>query len=690
MDSQRHPLPKPPAGWVSGIVLLALVPCLLFVWRPEGFLCLWAYDLLSLLNQFPRSSPIVLVEMDERSFAQLGQTPQNWDRTLHAALLDRLTRDEAAAVVFDLVLAERGGNPAADEALAAALRRNGRVILAAVRDQVVEGKHSWLQVIPPTPQFATNAAAIGLADFEAFFSDGIIRLHNRGALDLPPLADAAYGVLQPTAVQPPTSLRWIRHYPSGTSPFTRVSYCKAAEQPTGFFRGKIVIIGSAAKVGFAMDRIDQFRPPIRIGSRGWIPGIELHATLLTNRIEHHWLRRIPTMAELALLGAVGLVFTFLLGRWRLTPALVHGAAGCLILLGLGIWAYHSQNLWFGWTLPLIVQYPTLAALGFYRHHRQVNQERDWLDAPLRGLDRDTALEELADLSGLGASGGSPLSIASSMGLHIPDYQLVKQIGRGSYGDVWIAADRLGGLKAVKIVRQVSYGSAEPFRREFRGVEHYTPLSRKHPGLVQVLHVGLDPNGSAFYYVMELADDAGGITPPQADSYEACTLASHLRDHGRLDWWTCARLGKDLADAAGFLHRHGLVHRDIKPSNIIFVGGVPKLADIGLVSPVDRSQHPMSQVGTAGFLPPEGCGSRQADVYAIGRVLEVASGKSPSPRAGGPLRESEPGEESRISGEMAFHQIIRKATEPEPLKRYPDGDTLRDALEEILTANPLAG
>jgi tetratricopeptide (TPR) repeat protein len=80
----------------------------------------------------------------------------------------------------------------------------------------------------------------------------------------------------------------------------------------------------------------------------------------------------------------------------------------------------------------------------------------------------------------------------------------------------------------------------------------------------------------------------------------------------------------LIRALEHLHSHGLVHRDIKPSNIIFVNGVPKLADIGLVTSVDATR---SFVGTDGYIPPEGPGTPQADLYSLGKVIyECVTGK----------------------------------------------------------------
>jgi serine/threonine protein kinase len=87
---------------------------------------------------------------------------------------------------------------------------------------------------------------------------------------------------------------------------------------------------------------------------------------------------------------------------------------------------------------------------------------------------------------------------------------------------------------------------------------------------------------------------------------------------------CLELGLTLNLGLAHLHKAGLIHRDIKPSNLIFVGGVPKLADIGLVIEVAEAR---SFVGTEGFIPPEGPNSPQSDLYSLGKVLyEAGMGK----------------------------------------------------------------
>ncbi len=108
-----------------------------------------------------------------------------------------------------------------------------------------------------------------------------------------------------------------------------------------------------------------------------------------------------------------------------------------------------------------------------------------------------------------------------------------------------------------------------------------------------------------------------------DNYTPHTLRADLAK-GRLPAAKVLEIGLALSEALSHLHSNGLVHRgDVKPSNVIFVNGRPKLADIGLVT--DASDQ-CSIVGTEGYLPPEGPGTPQADIFALGKVLyEAATG-----------------------------------------------------------------
>ena len=77
---------------------------------------------------------------------------------------------------------------------------------------------------------------------------------------------------------------------------------------------------------------------------------------------------------------------------------------------------------------------------------------------------------------------------SSAPPRIPDFELLRRIGRGSYGEVWLARSVTGALRAVKIVHRSRFDSDRPYEREFQGIQKYEPVSRSTEGLVHVLHV----------------------------------------------------------------------------------------------------------------------------------------------------------------------------------------------------------
>ena len=93
---------------------------------------------------------------------------------------------------------------------------------------------------------------------------------------------------------------------------------------------------------------------------------------------------------------------------------------------------------------------------------------------------------------------------------VPDHTLLHRIGRGAYGEVWLARNALGTLRAVKVVYRAHFEDEHPYEREFNGILKYEPISRTHEGLVQVLHVGRNDAAGCFYYVMEVADGVGKV------------------------------------------------------------------------------------------------------------------------------------------------------------------------------------
>ena len=258
---------------------------------------------------------------------------------------------------------------------------------------------------------------------------------------------------------------------------------------------------------------------------------------------------------------------------------------------------------------------------------------------------------------------------------IPDHRLLRRIGKGSYGEVWLARGVTGVLRAVKIVRRPDFEDEKTFEREFEGIRQYEPLSRNHRGLVQVLHIGRNEEEGFYYYVMELGDDVQGGPATNEIEFEPRTLRSDVLRHNRLPVPECVRIGEVLADALGYLHQQGLAHRDIKPSNVIFVGGIPKLADIGLVARSGQRTY----VGTQGFTPPEGPGSPQADIYSLGMVLyEISTGKD---RLEFPEVPDALPEEERDAWRK-LNDVICRACDPEKDRRHADGQALQADLSAL--------
>jgi eukaryotic-like serine/threonine-protein kinase len=200
------------------------------------------------------------------------------------------------------------------------------------------------------------------------------------------------------------------------------------------------------------------------------------------------------------------------------------------------------------------------------------------------------------------------------------YRLVRQIGSGGFGVVWLAEDEhLERAVAVKRITMHDEAVAARAEREARAAARLA-----HPGIVALYESGRDEE--AVYLVSELV--------------RGRTLADLMRD-GELSDRDVLRVGVALCDALTHAHGRGVIHRDVKPGNVIVPdrphdgAGVAKLTDFGIARMVgdDALTITGDVVGTLAYMAPEQAAGREvgeeADLYALALVLyEALSGVNP--------------------------------------------------------------
>ncbi len=203
---------------------------------------------------------------------------------------------------------------------------------------------------------------------------------------------------------------------------------------------------------------------------------------------------------------------------------------------------------------------------------------------------------------------------------IPGYRLIKKIGQGASGTVWLAEEPLSSRKvAVKILPKSAEGK-QNIGRELNGIRQFQQIARGHHDIVQILK--LDETEDCCYYSMELADDAATSKPltssdGDASTYVPLTLKHVISAEAPLDPERALDIITHILRGLDHLHARKLIHRDVKPANILFVNERPELGDLGLVTPSDRE---VTQVGTPGYMPPGAKVDKTSDLYAAGIVL----------------------------------------------------------------------
>lgn len=255
---------------------------------------------------------------------------------------------------------------------------------------------------------------------------------------------------------------------------------------------------------------------------------------------------------------------------------------------------------------------------------------------------------------------------------IPGYDLIRMIGKGGFGEVWMAENRtIGGLVAVKVIPRKSG------EREIKSISLVKEVARfHHPNLLGIDHVDKLPKPWILFYTMDLADDVSGDPPSSAPEYRPATLRTRLESvpFGKDE---CLRCTRQLLEGLAFLHENRMVHRDVKPPNCIFVERKLKLADFGLLTKADRQ---VSRVGTLLYMPPDGKMDIRADVYAAGLVIyEMITGLTVDsfPHLG--ERAEAVAEDPTL---CTLNRLALKACRENPKDRFPDAREMLSALETM--------
>lgn len=650
------------------------VLCGLLLWKaPFGEAWVNAsYDYLFRFDSHAVSNRVALIVMDNDAYDYFHQTrSEPWDRALHAQLLQKLTADGCAMVVFDTFF-RHPQSPIADEALAEAMRRHGNVVLMAEQAEVlhpeVEGVHP---TVPCEPFLSASKTNWGIAWLDPDL-DSVVRRHwpFPAPGPSPSLAWTA-ALLSGTPLTEKPREQWLRYY-GRNGGWSRFGYRVALIQPTDFFRDQIVFVGTQPKTSVPDGEPDEFRTPYTRWTGESTGGVDIMLTSFLNLVNGDGLERLPWWIEGMIIVLAGIVSGGMICRFRpLTACAVAVASGVIIALGAVLWSHYSR-FWFPWLVLAGGEIPCALvwAIGMQRLRRA----------------QDSTANKIAQYTPVIRVPDTPAEDAPLEPMpEIPDYELVRApFGQGAYGKVWLARNAVGQWQALKVIYLAKFNNDPiPFEREFNGIRRYKPVSDKHPGLLRIDFVS-KKRPDFFYYVMELGDslDAGWEKEPSI--YKPCDLANaSLRVKGkRLPILECLRIGIGLSEALEFLHQQGLTHRDIKPRNIIFVNGQPKLADVGLVGQIGPIGDQTTYVGTPAYLPPppEHAGTPQADIFALGMVLYVlSSGHDPMsfPDIATTLAES-----GELAAFLPFNEVLRKACHPDRTKRYSSAAELRQQLEQV--------
>ncbi|MEU4693852.1 serine/threonine-protein kinase [Actinoplanes sp. NPDC023714] len=201
------------------------------------------------------------------------------------------------------------------------------------------------------------------------------------------------------------------------------------------------------------------------------------------------------------------------------------------------------------------------------------------------------------------------------------YRLLRRLGQGGMGTVYLAESPEGRRVAVKVIRP-EYAHEEHYRARFRSE---VSRARQVPPFCTAEVLDADPDHETPYLVVEYVDGP--------------SLGEVVAGSGPLTGGSLHGVAVGVATALAAIHGAGVIHRDLKPRNVLFALGTPKVIDFGIARPLEpTSFHTRAEevVGTLAYMAPERLDPETdrlltpaADVFAWGAVVTYAgTGRTP--------------------------------------------------------------